>query len=184
MSEKLELLLNAALEATPEEREKSEILEVGFDPQDRTWEVIVKYHGDLLFLEELSIGVELLLAGYAILTVPESRMTVLSEIEEIEYVEKPKRLYFQVFAGKQASCVLPVTIRPPYLSGRGVLIGIADSGIDYRHPDFRNADGSTRIAAIWDQSLVPDAEKGWEPPEGFLTGVEFTADRINAALTE
>lgn len=184
MSEKLELLLNAALEATPEEREKSGILEVGFDPQDRTWEVIVKYHGDLLFLEELSIVVEPLLAGYAILTVPESQMAILSEIEEIEYVEKPKRLYFQVFAGKQASCILPVTIRPPYLSGRGVLIGIADSGIDYRHPDFRNADGSTKIAAIWDQSLVPDAEKGWEPPEGFLTGVEFTAEQINTALAE
>ena len=92
--EKLELLLNAALEATTGEREKSEILNVGFDTEKKTWEVIVKYHGDLLFLEELSIRVELLLAGYAILLVPEDEMTLLSEIEEIEYVEKPKRLYF------------------------------------------------------------------------------------------
>ena len=43
--EKLELLLNAALEATPGEREKSEILNVGFDTEKKTWEVIVKYHG-------------------------------------------------------------------------------------------------------------------------------------------
>lgn len=180
--EKLELLLNAALEATPEEREKSEILNVGFDTETRIWEVIVKYHGDLLFLEELSIGVEPLLAGYAILTVPEDKMTLLSEIEEIEYVEKPKRLYFETFAGKQASCVFPVTLRPPYLSGQGVLVGIADSGIDYWHPDFRNADGSTRILAIWDQSQPPDAERGFYPPQGFLTGVEFTEEQINAAL--
>ena len=183
MAEKLELLLNAALEATPQEREKSGILNVGFNIEEKTWEVIVKYHGDLLFLEELSIGVEYLLAGYAILTVPESKMTVLSEIEEIEYVEKPKRLYFQVFAGKQASCILPVTIRPPDLSGAGVLIGIADSGIDFRHPDFRNADGSTRIAWLWDQSLTADAEKGWYAPEGFRIGVEFTEEQINAALS-
>lgn len=181
--EKLELLLNAALEATPGEREKSEILNVGFDTEKKTWEVIVKYHGDLLFLEELSVQVEPLLAGYAILLVPEDKMTLLSEIEQIEYVEKPKRLYFQTLAGKRASCVLPVTIRPPYLSGEGVLIGIADSGIDYWHPDFRNEDGSTRILAIWDQSLQADTEKGWEPPEGFLTGVEFTAEQINEALT-
>ena len=183
MAEKLELLLNAALEATPQEREKSGILNVGFNIEEKTWEVIVKYHGDLLLLEELSIGVEYLLAGYAILTVPESKMTVLSEIEEIEYVEKPKRLYFQVFAGKQASCIPPVTIRPPYLSGEGVLVGIADSGIDFRHPDFRNADGSTRIAYLWDQSLTADTEKGWHAPEGFRIGVEFSGEQINAALT-
>ncbi len=182
MSEKLELLLNASLEATPEEREKSGILQTGFDSLNRTWEVIVKYHGSLLFLREISIGVEELLAGYAILTIPESKMGLLSEIEEIEYVEKPKRLYFQVFEGKQASCILPVTIRPPYLSGKDILLGIADSGIDYQHPDFRNTDGSTKIVAIWDQSLTPDAEKGWNAPEGFLTGVEFTADEIDKAL--
>jgi minor extracellular serine protease Vpr len=37
------------------------------------------------------------------------------------------------------------------LSGRGTLTAIIDSGIDYFHPDFRNADGTTRIAALWDQ---------------------------------
>ncbi len=92
------------------------------------------------------------------------------------------RLYFQVFEGKRASCIPAVTIRPPYLSGKGVIIGIADSGIDYRHPDFCNEDGTTRIYAIWDQSLTPDPEKGWEAPEGFRMGVEFTERQINAAL--
>jgi len=180
--EKLELLLNAALAATPAEREKSEILNVGFDPQEDSWEVIVKYHGDLLFLEEQSIGVEELLAGYAILTVPESKMTLLSEIEQIEYVEKPKRLYFQTMAGKEASCILPVSVRSPYLDGSGVLVGIADSGIDYFLEDFRKEDGSTRLVALWDQSLSPDASKGWYSPEGFQRGVEFTARQIDEAL--
>ena len=54
--EKLELLLNAALEATPGEREKSEILNVGFDTEKKTWEVIVKYHGDLLFWKSYLFG--------------------------------------------------------------------------------------------------------------------------------
>lgn len=180
--EKLELLLNAALAATQGEREASDILEVGFDKEDQTWEVIVKYHGDLLFLDELSITAERLLAGYAILTVPEDKLTLLSEMEEIEYVEKPKSLYFQIQRGIQASCILPVTLRPPYLGGEGVLLGIADSGIDYRHPAFLRADGTTRIAAIWDQSLMPDAAIGWQPPDGFAGGVEFSQEQINAAL--
>lgn len=180
--EKLELLLNAALAATQGEREASDILEVGFDKEDQTWEVIVKYHGDLLFLDELSITAERLLAGYAILTVPEDKLTLLSEMEEIEYVEKPKSLYFQIQQGIQASCILPVTLRPPYLGGEGVLLGIADSGIDYRHPAFLRTDGMTRIAAIWDQSLMPDAAMGWQPPDGFAGGVEFSREQINAAL--
>lgn len=180
--EKLELLLNAALAATQGEREASDILEVGFDKEEQTWEVIVKYHGDLLFLDELSITAERLLAGYAILTVPEDKLTLLSEMEEIEYVEKPKSLYFQIQQGIQASCILPVTLSPPYLGGEGVLLGIADSGIDYRHPAFLRADGMTRIAAIWDQSLMPDAAVGWQPPEGFADGVEFSQEQINAAL--
>lgn len=180
--EKLELLLNAALAATQGEREASDILEVGFDKEEQTWEVIVKYHGDLLFLDELSITAERLLAGYAILTVPEDKLTLLSEMEEIEYVEKPKSLYFQIQQGIQASCILPITLRPPYLGGEGVLLGIADSGIDYRHPAFLRADGTTRIAAIWDQSLMPDAAMGWQPPDGFAGGVEFSREQINAAL--
>ena len=94
MDEKLELLLNAALEATPQERERSEVLKVEFDTRRNQWEVIVKYHGDLLFLEQYDIVVEPLLAGYAILQLSEDKMTLLSQIEEIEYVEKPKRLYF------------------------------------------------------------------------------------------
>ena len=39
------------------------------------------------------------------------------------------------------------------LLGKGVLIGIVDSGIDYENPDFRNADGTTRIFALWDQTI-------------------------------
>ena len=45
-----------------------------------------------------------------------------------------------------------VQIRPPKLYGTGVLVAIIDSGIDYANLDFRNADGTTRIYALWDQT--------------------------------
>lgn len=57
-------------------------------------------------------------------------------------------------------------------------------GIDWRHPDFCNPDGTTRIAAIWDQTLIPDAARGMYPPAGYDRGVEFTREQINAALKE
>ena len=63
------------------------------------------------------------------------------------------------------------------LLGKGVLLGIVDSGIDYENPDFRNADGTTRIAALWDQTV----ETGL-PPAGYNVGTEFISQQINAAL--
>ena len=39
-------------------------------------------------------------------------------------------------------------------TGRDVIIGIIDSGIDFRHRNFRKPDGSTRISKIWDQTII------------------------------
>lgn len=36
-------------------------------------------------------------------------------------------------------------------TGRGVVVAVIDWGIDFAHPDFRNADGSSRLIALWDQ---------------------------------
>lgn len=151
-NQKRENLLNLALDATPEERERSEELEVGYDPEERTWELIVRYSGDLSPLREQGILVDQLLNGYAILIVPESLITVVSGLPQIEYIEKPKRLFFAVNMAKAASCITPVQTGSFNLTGKGVLVAVIDSGIDYFHPDFRNADGTTRIVELWDQN--------------------------------
>lgn len=67
----------------------------------------------------------------------------------------------------------------PYipLRGNGVAVVIIDSGIDYTNPLFRNNDGSTRIAYLWDQTI----ENG-TPPERFRFGSEYTSEDIDAAL--
>ncbi len=152
-NQKLENLLNLALEATPEEREKSQNLNVGYNPQERTWELIVKYSGDLGGLSDLGVTADEMLNEYAILTVPESRIDELSRLPQIEYIEKPKRLYFAINQAKAASCINPVQQTGLRLTGRGVLTAVIDSGIDYYHADFRNENGSTRIVKLWDQTL-------------------------------
>lgn len=179
---KMENLLNLALETPQAEREKSLTLNVGYEEANHSWEVIVKYNGSLERLAQSGIVVEELIAGYAILTVPEPLMDSLANLEEIEYVEKPKRLYFEITEAKSVSCIPQVTVRPPYLSGEGCLVAVLDSGIDYFNPDFRNADGSSRILFLWDQTLVPDASRGFVSPEGFALGVEFHKEQIDAAL--
>ncbi len=165
-SQKNENLLNLALDTPEAERERSLELNVGYDAIEKTWEVIVKYHGSLEQLKTRRILVEELIAGYAILTVPESEMDVLSATEQIEYVEKPKRLFFADLPGNNASCYAPGSRLFGTLTGKGVLVAVIDSGISYWNEDFRRADGTTRILYLWDQVLDR----------------EFTRDQINEAL--
>ena len=175
--QKIENQLNLALEATEEEREKSVVLNTGYDREERTWELIVKYTGDLERIASENIQVTRLLNEYAILVVPESLIGRLADIPEIEYIEKPKRLYFARANGKRASCMTPVQRPPLSLTGRGVLVAVLDSGADYRHPEFRNLDGTTRIRALWDQTAEGT------PPPGYYVGTEYTQEQLNEALT-
>lgn len=65
------------------------------------------------------------------------------------------------------------------LKGNGILIGFIDTGISYENSAFRNTDGSSRIAAIWDQS-----EASGRHPEGFIYGTEYTKAEIDEALKQ
>ena len=176
--QKIENLLNLALSANEEEREKSLELDVGYYPVARTWEVIIKYSGTLGQVREIAESVVELSNEFAIVTVREDRLEALAGIEAVEYIEKPKRLFFQVENGRRVSCMTSVQIRPPKLYGTGVLVAIIDSGIDYANLDFRNADGTTRIYALWDQTIPGN------PPEGYVQGTEYTQEKINEALQQ
>lgn len=177
-NQKLENVLNLALDATEEERQKSLELDVGYDATTREWDLIIRYSGSLDELRELGVGIVELQNGYAVITIKENLIEQLTRFPQVEYVEKPKRLFFSVENGKQASCIPPVQRPPLSLTGRGVLVAVIDSGIDYANPVFQNADGTTRIRALWDQSLSEN------PPQGYLIGTEYTSEQINEALRQ
>lgn len=174
--QKIDNLLNLAMDATPEERRKSENLNIGYDMTSRQWDIIVKYSGPESGLAGNGIQVVPLLGGYAVVTLPESEIDAYSDRVQVEFIEKPKRLYFELFQAKGASCIRTVQTGRDGLTGKGILVGIVDSGVDYFHPDFRNADGSSRILRLWDQSIPG------KPPQGYVTGTEYTKEEIDEAL--
>ena len=63
------------------------------------------------------------------------------------------------------------------LTGRGVLIGFLDSGIDYTHPAFLDSRGQSRILRIWDQSIRSESY-----PLSFPYGTEYSQEELNRAL--
>ena len=75
------------------------------------------------------------------------------------------------------SGITQVQSEPLNLTGRGVVLGFVDTGIDYQNPVFRRPDGSSRILAIWDQTI----QEG-EPPENFYYGTEYRKEEIDRAL--
>lgn len=169
--QKLENLLNISLQATKEEREKSEELGIGYDPEQNTWELIVRYTGSLdgLRIRYPQIRIRELLNQYAVLIVPETLVDAVSQETVIEYIEKPKQLYFELQAGKAASCINAVQqgMNNPFgLFGKGTIVAVIDTGIRAESMEFRNADGSTRILNIWDQT----------------TGTEYDRSQIDEAL--
>lgn len=187
-SAKIENLLNLALDISEQERMRSPELSVGFESASNTWEVIVRYFGELRSLQTLFPDWQIteLLNEYAIIRLPESQIEQLAGLPQIEYIEKPKQLFFEAAQGRRASCMLPLQTgrgaagSRTNLTGAGVLVAVIDSGIDYRHPDFCNEDGTTRIVALWDQTAVP--REGEAPPQGYFRGVEYTREQINEAL--
>lgn len=191
-NQKIETLFRAALDATQEEREKSSDLFIGFDTLEEAWEIIVKHTGNLLSLKEKYPTIEIteLLNNYGILKLPETFIDAVASEDIITYMEKPKQLFFEVSEGRRAACITTLQARSPELTGRGTLVGIIDSGIDYAHPDFQSSDNTTRIVSLWDQTIpsnsitnVLDPSTTLEAPQGYSLGTLFPQETINTALS-
>ncbi|NDB35805.1 MAG: hypothetical protein EB023_10820, partial [Flavobacteriia bacterium] len=60
-------------------------------------------------------------------------------------------------------------------TGKGVIIGVVDQGIDYNHQDFRLASGKTRVLRYWDHTV-----SGANPPQPYNYGVVWDSSSINA----
>ena len=129
-------------------------------------------------LKARGVQVTQLLGNYAIAVLEETMVEEFLQSPNILYAELPVLVYTSVELGRASSCISnrpTATNIPSNLSGKGVLVGIVDSGIDYAHPDFRNEDGTTRIVALWDQS----SSFGMSP-EGYTLGTLFSKEQIDA----
>ena len=99
-------------------------------------------------------------------------------IEKFSYPAIPKCYTLLDMDALSQAGILGVQNYPTLqLQGAGVMIGFLDTGIDYENEVFRNLDGTTRIAAIWDQTI----QTGEEPVD-IAYGSVYTEEMLNQAL--
>lgn len=183
-NQKIDVSLRAALDATPAEREASDDLSTGYLTDGR-WNLILLTAGSPEALTEAfpDVSFTFLLGNYVIAQVLEPDIALLADSPQVIYMERPRQLFFEVLSARRSSCLSGIQETGTYqLTGKGVLLAVIDSGIDYTHPDFRNEDGTTRIAALWDQTLPADPSVGRFAPVDYPLGTLFTREQINLAL--
>lgn len=177
-SPKLEAELNLALSLPPEEILQNPIFQSSYRSSNDSWRLILLYQGSL---EPVRSAVPFsfvpLLGTFAIIEIVAKDIPALLAFPEILYLELSRPLYIDAITGIAASCF---PVRTPNLSdsltGKGTVIAILDSGVDYVHPDFRHADGTTRILSYWDQTLPYDGENRY----GF--GTVFSKEKLDQIL--
>lgn len=170
-NQKIDAMLNLSMDVTGGQRRKSRELGTGYDEETRTWQVIIRYTGDFEMIRAQfpDRPSQVLYNQFAILSLTREEIERLSSLLQVQFVEKPKQLYFSVETGRSVSCINRVQASGQstyHLTGQGVLVAVIDSGIDYRHPAFRREDGSSRILYYLDQE----------------SGREYTESDLNAAM--
>lgn len=148
--------------------------------EESIWEIIMQYVGDIEQIQsQYTFRAYDLQGGFAQIFINKENISGLTNNPQVVFLSLPTRCEY-IDIGLGAVCASNVS-NPGgnfTVTGSGVLLAVIDSGIDYSHPDFRSIDGNTRIKYLWDQTLQGT------PPVGFSSGVEFTSEQINVALSQ
>jgi minor extracellular serine protease Vpr len=127
-----------------------------------------------------ALGVQVQTQAGDVLTaeMPLESLPAVLALPGVQRIDAAKRLEPQlnVSATETDAVDLWGSTPPVYsgLSGRGVVVGIIDTGLDLTHADFRTSANKTRVKYLWDQTA------SGTPPTGFVYGAEYTEAQINA----
>jgi len=130
-------------------------------------------------IERLGIKTYGRMEGFASAVVPVHRLKEVAALQGVEAMQAVRRPELELDMSRVN--VRSTEMATTYAArGQGVIVGSIDTGIDWRHQDFRKPDGTTRIKYIWSQD---DACVGTPPSPPFDFGCLYTEADINAALT-
>lgn len=186
------LATKARLDADP----SAEILPA---PADKEYFISLKFTGDIEALEQAGLSVGTRVGNVAYGSTDIAGLEALSKLPQVEMIVKMRTNRKGLDESVPEIKANQVWTRSgdnfTGYNGRGVIVGIIDTGIDFTHRAFRKPDasGTTRILKIWDQTLQA---QGGETVPGPIThptisptatplgyGVEYSRQQINDTLT-
>lgn len=142
--------------------------------------VIIDYEGDAQALREAGAMIGTQLGSIITARIPADSVERIASIPGLRYIQLSRRFYpvLDVSVPSTHASSLRSGVSPNWAgyTGRGVVIGMVDTGIDPNHQDFTNSQGS-RILYIWDQT-----SGGANPPNLYNYGTEWTKAQIDAGL--
>lgn len=139
---------------------------------------LVKFSGDLSVFERFQTDCYITVNyQYGVVYVPLDILT-RNVLHELRYSNIPNCYGLLDTSVLETTGIKRIQSQPNFLlRGQGVLIGIVDTGIEYTNHVFKNADNTTRIVSIWDQTIESE-----NYPEGIFYGTEYSREQINEAL--
>ncbi|BCJ94744.1 hypothetical protein acsn021_23130 [Anaerocolumna cellulosilytica] len=141
-------------------------------------DIVIEYNNNMSYFERFGeYSYNLINDKYAIIHIPAEALDE-NAIRNFGYFAIPKCYGLLTYLKEQVEREYTVRSFPEYnLTGSGVLVGIIDTGIVYTNPIFINADNTSKVKAIWDQTI----DSG-RYPEGMFYGTEYSQEEISHAL--
>ncbi|MFO1306265.1 MAG: S8 family serine peptidase [Burkholderiales bacterium] len=146
-------------------------------------QTIVRFDGSIDNVTQHGAIVRSVMGNIATVDIPAARLADVAALPNIVSIEAARTQVPRLDVSVPATRADTLRTGTPQSwtggTGRGVIVGIVDDGIDFRHRDFRNADGTSRLLGLWDQRASGAAGA---PPAGFSYGGECTPAMINDAI--
>lgn len=146
-------------------------------------QTIVRFDGNVDGVRQYGAVVRSIMGNIATVDVPADQLAAVAALPEIVSMEAARTLVPRLDVSVPATRADALRTGTPQNwtggTGRNVIVGVVDDGLDFRHRDFRKADGTTRILGLWDQRASGAAGS---PPTGFAYGGECTQAMVNDAL--
>ena len=107
-------------------------------------------------------------------SIPIEVLEQVGAMEGVEYISVGNRVnllndYNRRICGVDEVHSNKNSLLPDPFTGKGVVVGVIDLGIEYNHPAYRDAEGNLRIKSVWNQR-----NSRGTPPGAFGYGTEYT----------
>lgn len=141
---------------------------------------LVEYRGDFKTqIDKISYACgDIITDTIAVISIaPENLNQLMNDVPAITFVDPRSKFVLQDISPSSVDNISAIKINPYLdLTGRGVLVGMVDTGIDYLNEEFIREDDTSKIAAIWDQTIQSSTD------ETVYMGKTYSNEEINNAV--